>query len=253
MYPKCPSDKGFGGGSLMSLPYNNSAPLLKSGGVLTGEVKSNTVGAFPFSLMQKSSDGSTNSYKSIRWYDAETNEDIGGIQYRRKPDGQNAIGLLMRAPNTEKFSTIEIQGNADGTFSTHAPTPPVNSNNTNIATTAFCNGQWIKKTLTIASEGSLSGGGSAKDFSLSSYLPNDGRVYEVMIRTNLENLNGYCLAFYKGQLFEWADIARFKNNYGSNCQILPIGTDRKLTIGTNTSSTGTHRFYIQAVAYRRVR
>lgn len=240
----------------MSLPYNNTEHVKKSGDTMTGLLEIETPNSNMLRLKATAIDvnksPNVNTFANIDFVD-KNNVNIGHYSVKKAANGSVATAFNVRNPQNNKYATIGVGFDVNGKAYTIAPTPPVNSDDTNIATTAFCSGRWIKKTLTIMQDGSLSGGGVSKEFSLSSYLPNDGRVYEVMIRTNFENLSGYSLAFFTGQLFAFADIVRFQKGYGGNCQILPIGTDRKLTIGTNSSSSGTLKYYIQAVAYRRVR
>lgn len=114
-------------------------------------------------------------------------------------------------------------------------------------------GNWIAKNTTLASNVTLSNT-AATSYSLSSYLPNDGRTYEVLFSFAYTGDNSVSAQYTINSGF---GTTWFLFNYSRNdalTTILPISTARKITITPNTNMTsGTNTFAIKLTAYRKVR
>ncbi len=121
------------------------------------------------------------------------------------------------------------------------------------ANTTDIDGNWIAKNTTLASNVTLSNT-AATSYSLSSYLPNDGRTYEVLFSFAYTGDNSVSAQYTINSGF---GTTWFLFNYSRNdalTTILPISTARKITITPNTNMTsGTNTFAIKLTAYRKVR
>lgn len=165
---------------------------------------------------------------------------ISGHQVLYSTTGNNTDGAM-----TQKATTTELNGKADTDLL-----------NLSVAGQAVIDGQWVDSTLTIVN-------GSAKlgsySFNLSSYLPNDGYNYEVIV-----SCDGSTLATSGAQADIRVTSSIISNNiflaktmtrttqavsFGGNC-ILPIGINRTLSYNIISSSLSNLRLW--AVGYRRI-
>lgn len=130
----------------------------------------------------------------------------------------------------------------------------------NKANAADIDGKWVSKSLTIMS-GNASGPveGNTMTFSLSSYLPADGKVYDVIFRTDLESRSkgGYGLyALASDHINNWFTIGRVDysiSHYAGSTVRVPISSTRKFYLRSNGSTKGTNAVFIAAIGYRKVR
>ena len=153
---------------------------------------------------------------------------------------------------TKEELNAEISKKADLNFSnigTNAKAMfSAKANNTDI------DGKWVKKSLTIAQSTSISAG-QTKNFSLSSYLPNDNNVYEVLLSTTLNVAGNYAYIFLSSSYVSNAAMCRADSAgmYAASSVTLPIGTNRTVSISSNSSQSGNATFELYAKAYRKVR
>jgi hypothetical protein len=111
-------------------------------------------------------------------------------------------------------------------------------------------GSWVSKSATLMSTTTLSNT-DTKVLSLSSYLPNDGNVYEVLMY-----VTGVCSstgAFNFTTNYGGVQAIRCKNNECSCVCILPVNTSRELKIIPSGATAGTTKAEVFLRAYRKVR
>lgn len=141
-----------------------------------------------------------------------------------------------------------------------------NTSLSNLGTTASKNldGQPINSTVTLASDvtWNTSSHSDAKSYSVSSYLPNDGQNYEIMIRSSATTTSTsgkmILVGVYSDIITTQTYICRCKTRSSStvNCAgtvILPVGTGRKIYVngcGSDANADGTYS--IVCVGYRRI-
>ena len=110
-------------------------------------------------------------------------------------------------------------------------------------------GTWTKKLVGLASTATLS---NSKDtvYSLASYLPDDGNVYEVFM-----SIQGNCSG--KGQFYIDGGFSPawvlFGQGDWANTFILPVDTNRTLTYTPSDIASGTTKCTTRLNAYRKVR
>lgn len=122
-------------------------------------------------------------------------------------------------------------------------------------------GMWVNKNYEICKEVQF-GAESQKQYDLSSYLPADGNVYEVIVSIFAQTgtTNGNSFAY--GVTTTLANFVRLCANItrttnfalGAGSAIIPVSADRKITLqqGNTDSGTSTVKF-LNARAYRKVR
>ena len=111
-------------------------------------------------------------------------------------------------------------------------------------------GSWISKSVTLMSSTTLSNT-DTKILSLSSYLPEDGNVYEVLMY-----VTGVCSstgAFNFSTNYGGLQAIRCKNNECSCVCILPVNASRELRIIPSGVTAGTTKAEVFLRAYRKVR
>ena len=266
-----------GKGSLSTLPYNSTAPVRKSGDTMTGGLTIDFTNNNSWSLLTLISDG--NNYSIIRninpaadltdetapaeqvnygcWNSVDKNGNIAG-EILTKHRTNNEIQTVIRAKKiingAGKVAEMGVGITGEGTMYAFAPTPVTTDNSTKIATTQFCDGQWTTKALTIV-EGAISAN-ATKTYSLSSYLPNDGRVYEVIFGATMGFVSesGYAFIYAKtDKITTNVPILRNRDKYAATSFILPVGTNRSVSLYSNSSQTGTVSIALYARGYRRAR
>lgn len=118
------------------------------------------------------------------------------------------------------------------------------------ANTSDIDGKWVAKRVVLSDTTTFSNTAN-KTFSLSSYLPQDGNVYEVkfFVAGNSSKVGqyNYSLGFGSEQLFFVSG-----NNFSSNILGI-VSTARTLTISPTSLCSGTNQFSVTLVAYRKVR
>lgn len=154
--------------------------------------------------------------------------------------------------DTKDELTSEIEKKADLDFSNIGPDAKAmfdkKANSTDI------DGKWVKKSLTIAQATSITAG-QTKNFSLSSYLPNDNNIYEVIFSTTLNVAGSYAYIFLTSSYVSNAAMCRADSAgmYAASSVTLPIGTNRQVSVFSNSSQSGNATFELYAKAYRKVR
>lgn len=150
------------------------------------------------------------------------------------------------------LKVVILAGGASGSLSGYA-----NISLSNLTTTSSNNfdGQWIPCSTTVFSE--ITTPVTDQTFSLSSILPNDSNIYEVL-------LYGYAVApadtyfnFMIGSSITSTAMFANNNNTGSAQTLtgnmtLPVGTDRNIVIGGSQWYSNTITLTLILEAYRRV-
>lgn len=140
-------------------------------------------------------------------------------------------------------------------------TPPLSDNSTKTATTEFCDGNWVNKYFRIANEVEIAPG-ATKTYSLSSYLPNDGNLYEVIVsgygKTQPSTGSALFLSFKSD--FITRDVMLLHTYASSNYKrhaafsfTTISSTGRSITVSSGSNSVNNGVFDLRVHAYRRVR
>lgn len=124
-------------------------------------------------------------------------------------------------------------------------------------------GQWVLSYYNQASNINL-GAGATRTFDLSSYLPNDGKNYEILFGcsvntpTTLNNTSMLAISPGSSMLFNirlaWArvDVANRKQQDANNC-IIPIDAqDKNITISNYEGNTTSGGIYVFLHGYRAI-
>ncbi len=164
--------------------------------------------------------------------------------------------------NTERLDLFkyDVVADANNTFNI---TKALNENwdkiDANVAKEQDIDGMWINKYGNIADNVSLSGT-TDLSYSLTSYLPNDSNLYEIIIEglTDTKTTSGDYAPLYLSTDFLPNTISICKartrtastmNSSGSSTII--VGKDRKLIISRNSNWHGVFSIYLHG--YRKVR
>lgn len=161
-----------------------------------------------------------------------------------------AIGTRRIINNTNYDSTLTV--GVDGSGNAYCFLP----NSTNI------DGQWVSSYLELAGSVNFNKD-TTKNYSLASYLPNDGANYEVMFSISGETgtTSGYGLEYRA-----YSDIlsnvngggvlaARTRSSssvYSASKFIMPIGSERKIYIYNSNTQASSTLVYLRAQGYRRI-
>lgn len=158
-------------------------------------------------------------------------------------------------------SNIGVYIDQDGVAYATAPTPYKTDCSTKIATTEFCDGHWVNKYVRLANEVAINNG-ETKTFSLDSYLPNDGNLYEVIATGYVETAaTSGSIAYLSMKtdfitgtmiLLQAATTAN-KTAYDTFQCTLLSGGGRSITVTSVSSSVNQSNFDFRLHAYRRVR
>ena len=186
------------------------------------------------------------STDGTNWAQATQNTDLG-----------NNHTWLALAYDSTKFVALSYYGYTSTSPSTSTSKIPIGGDN--------FDGQWDSHSMTILSNGTLSGE-TFKSYSLSSYLPDDNYDYEVYFSgsTNSTASSGKTC-----QLTIFSGTVTSNNGCGyrlnrctartsstvraGGCAIIPIySNDRNVTIYTQDSSTNNQGTYFYAKGFRRI-
>lgn len=119
-------------------------------------------------------------------------------------------------------------------------------------------GQWVSKTATLSTATAV----GTYTIDLSSYLPNDNYNYEVLLQAHQYSTSSTSvISLLSGILFPYNDTVSesgleafmMTNSYSRSCsklEIIPIASDRKITLKITASNTSS--CYLCAKAYRRI-
>lgn len=177
---------------------------------------------------------------------------LGYVQNVYGTDGSRVSMLNSRNADGTARTSIIVGYNASGTAYCSFPN------------TECVDGQWVYKNTSLGSNvtWNASSHKNAKDYSLSSYLPNDGQKYEVLIRTDgtTTSTSGKFIAISISSDILKASIyvcrCRTRSSSSVNCSgniIIPVGTGRKIYVagaGSEASADGTYN--IACMGYRRI-
>lgn len=177
---------------------------------------------------------------------------VGYVQNVYKTDGGRYNRIGTRKGDGTGLASIEVGFTAGGTAYCSFPD------------TSRVDGQWVFKSKELVSSvtwNSTSHSGT-KDYSLSSYLPNDGQKYEVIIRANGTTTATSGKWIRVGIVSDiittqaYACACRTRTASSVSCAgtiILPVGTGRKISVagaGTEASADGTYG--LKVLGYRRI-
>lgn len=118
-------------------------------------------------------------------------------------------------------------------------------------------GNWTLKNQTLLS-GETIVASDYKTYSLSSYLPSDNNVYEVIITGAVESKttsNNYANISIQSPLCSYQTIARFSGatKIDGNSVIIPVSTNREIYIYSTPTQSGNMTVGLKANAYRKAR
>lgn len=194
---------------------------------------------------------STNQGNSLVFQD-KNGTVVGYVQNVYKTDGGRYNRIGTRKGDGTGLASIEVGFSTGGTAYCSFPN------------TERVDGQWVYKNTSLGSgvTWNASSHSSAKNYSLSSYLPNDGQKYEVLIRANgtTTSTSGKYISvgIMSDIITATAYVCRCRTRTSSsqNCAgnvIIPVGTGRKITVagaGSEASADGTYD--IACIGYRRI-
>lgn len=232
----------------------------KAGDTMTGALTVETAGTagnetcrymLKNTEMENNVTPSINLVSSFSFVD-KNNTQVGSCYYRRRTDNVCDIRLMAKSFDGTDQATLAVGFNSSGTAYCSFPN------------TECVDGQWVYKNTSLGSNvtWNASSHKNAKDYSLSSYLPNDGQKYEVLIRTDgtTTSTSGKFIAISISSNILKAPIyvcrSRTRSSSTVNCSgniIIPVGTDRKIYVagaGSEASADGTYN--IACMGYRRI-
>lgn len=177
---------------------------------------------------------------------------VGYVQNVYKTDGGRYNRIGTRKGDGTGLASIEVGFTTGGTAYCTFPN------------TKCVDGQWVYKNTSLGSgvTWNTSSHKNAKNYSLSSYLPDDGQKYEVIVRaqgtTTSTSGKFIAISIYSDILTASIYVCRCKTRSSSsvNCSgniIIPVGTGRKITVagaGSEASADGTYD--IACMGYRRI-
>lgn len=131
------------GNSLTTL--NNSVVKLAGTQTITGP-KGFSGGLFKNSTTIDINTNPSTPQNNQIWFRDKNGVSYATLQTNQMTDGTLAFNLAGKARSANSFASMGLILNPDGTATTQAPTPPLDSNNTNIATTA-----WVNKRVQLVS------------------------------------------------------------------------------------------------------
>lgn len=201
------------------------------------------------SLMDVSTTPSDNLVSSLTFVDKNGNE-IGACYNRQRTNRVIDTRLAVYRNGADAKLAVGLDAN-DIAFCEFPDTKCVD-------------GQWVYKYTSLGSgvTWNTSSHSSTKNYSLSSYLPNDGQKYEVIIRaqgtTTSTSGKFIAISIFSDILTAPIYVCRCRTRSSSsvNCSgnvIIPVGTGRKITVagaGSGTSADGTYD--IACMGYRRI-
>lgn len=191
---------------------------------------------------------SSNEYLGMMQLNDQNNARMGRVEYGYFPDGSHCIRIVDKDNSSEaEYSIFEVGYDAN------------NNKYCIFPNTKRVDGQWIKANYTITSNTSLNGSTNLT-YDLTSLIPKDGYIYEILLSGRV---NGSSTTGQYGPLYVISGLmntsvmltgnrqATTSGNTFGGCSIIPLGTDRKITITRGTSYYGTIDT-LQVASYRRV-
>ena len=200
------------------------------------------------SLMDISTTPSENLVSSLTFVDKNGNE-VGACYNRQRTNGAVDTRLAVYRNGAEAKLAVGLDAN-DNAYCTFPDSICVD-------------GQWVFKSTELASgvTWNASSHSNAKDYSLSNYLPNDGRKYEVLIRatgTTTTTSGKFIRVGISSDIITtsaYTCACRTRTSSTQNCAgtiILPVGSGRKITVAGTTDTSSDGVYSIRALGYRRI-
>jgi hypothetical protein len=245
----------------VDLDYSNAdyQPVNKAGDTMTGTLAfdvslgtSGISGGNPVMINANNIDfdtaPSSTEYLGMVQLNDENSNRMGRLEYGFLSDGGHSIRIVDKKNSSEtEYSIFEVGYNSSGDRYCDFPN------------TKCVDGQWIKANYTITSSTSLNGSTNLT-YDLTSLIPKDGYIYEILLSGRV---NGSSTTGQYGPLYVISGVmntsvmlagnrqATTSSNTFGGCSIIPLGTDRKITITRGTSYYGTIDT-LQVASYRRV-
>ena len=178
-----------------------------------------------------------------------------GIPYSFVP-GTKAKADEVNANFIDVVERIEAT-NSDVTDNYNDVIARIDNTNTQLNNKTY--GSWVNSSSLIAND--LEVPASNKAFDLSSYLPNDGNKYEVIVNgayktpaTSGKVVNVDLRSDIITSNISLGRVRTYTNNsaYGSGFALVPIGTGRKLYMIANSSSNSAGNYSLTLVAYKKI-
>lgn len=187
---------------------------------------------------------------------------VPGTKAKADEVNANFIDVLQKIEDTNTKIDTEIANTessiAQNNEATNTLIEEINETIETKADKTEIDGNWVNKGVTLGNGFSIAAG-ATKTFSLSSYLPNDGALYEVIFSINCELNNGNHYVSFAAKTDKiTTEIAalRLKTStmagFEANCFILPVGTARAVYLTAKSNITGTHYLYFTVSGYRKV-
>ena len=216
-------------------------PVNKAGDTMTGDL------ALKFSGLDLTTTVSTNSYYGIEIQDTNGNR-VGRVEGFQKTDGSYGISVGPKVYGASTYPKLDVW--VDSSDVSHSSFPK----------TTCCDGQWVAASHQIASSVGLNGSTNLS-YDLTSFIPKDGYAYEILlsVRVNGSSTNNQYSPVYVGtsltadnylMLSGCRQMSATTNTFGG-ASVIPLGTNRILTVSRSTGYYGTIDS-LDVKAYRRV-
>jgi hypothetical protein len=165
---------------------------------------------------------------------------------------------------TENYNILtENCSNLTNSYNTLNAT--LSNTNTTLATKAKASdldGIWTSRQVNLANAVQWAVGTTTKTYSLSSYLPNDNNIYEVLISGdgNSGATSGSAISCQIVSTYASNNCMLYRTStranasvLGGGCCIIPIGKDKNITLKVTATGSKTGNTYLYLIAYRKVR
>ena len=226
----------------------------KAGDTMSGLLKIETGDNYQVELtntnIEQGVNPSVNQFEYITFSD-KNNTVLSTIYHRRGASGD--ISLRGYCFNADSSSGVVWSLGYDSSGNPYF----------NFPDSSRVDGQWVFKSTELASgvTWNASSHSNAKDYSLSNYLPNDGRKYEVLIRatgTTTTTSGKFIRVGISSDIITtsaYTCACRTRTSSTQNCAgtiILPVGSGRKITVGGTTDASADGTYVIRVLGYRRI-
>lgn len=122
-------------------------------------------------------------------------------------------------------------------------------------------GNWVYSVRTVVSAVTMNSSAGVRTYSLSSYLPNDGKIYEVLFNGKMSTAaqaSKYVNVYLRSSIITsdvsvcGARAAASVIAENTSSTIIPIAADRVVQLGDNAGANANGTVTITAVAYKRI-
>lgn len=238
-----------------------------AGGTMTGDLTFNKDISINYEMPEYVSGGtsSVNVHRKILTTFSNNGIRKSAVESSILTDGRHYITIGEKKSDEENtYANIQVGFDINGNKFSYVHTPPDNDNSTQIATTAFVNkavdGQWIPLSVTIAENVTYttSSTTTTTSINLSSYLPKDDYIYEVLFTgaavTGATSGNFSRLSI-AGMGYDWVEVCANTTRANSTVAsrgnaIIPINSARTVKVYVWANISGTYSLYLRG--YRRV-